>query len=585
MPFTVRHDPHAWLRIVLRVALPAALTIVLFLVAFFLIAIPSIEREMLESRKEAIREIVQIACSLLGDYERQVREGVLSPAEARRRAAGRIRGMRYGPEGKDYLWINDMHPRIVMHPYRSDLDGTDVSGFTDEKGARVFVKFADTVRRHGSGYVSYHWQWKDDPSRKVPKLSYVQGFAPWGWVVGTGVYTDDVRERLAAITGDVRWAFVVILFIVTSLSVYIIFQAIGREHLRHLAEKALEDSEQRLKNIIDFLPDATFAIDNEGRVITWNRAIERMTGLPASEMIGKGDLEYAIPFYGEKRPLLVDYIINWTDDFLDTYQYLKRDENRLIAEAESPVILGGGHYFLATASPLYDADGNPAGAIESLRDITERKLAEKRLAEALEEKEILLKEVHHRVKNNMQIISSLLTLQDSKSGNAELHRSFQESINRIHAMALVHNQLYQSSDFARISLGDYAGSLAGRLSDVYRADRPGVRTSVDADSVSVTINDAVPVGLILNELVTNAFKHAFSGNDGTILITLRETGDGRCSITVADDGVGMPPDEERTAGTTLGLVLIEALVRQLGARMEIARPGKGTEIRITFPLR
>jgi two-component sensor histidine kinase len=129
-----------------------------------------------------------------------------------------------------------------------------------------------------------------------------------------------------------------------------------------------------------------------------------------------------------------------------------------------------------------------------LRDITERKLAEKRLAEALEEKEILLREVHHRVKNNMQIISSLLTLQDSKSGNAELHRSFQESINRIHAMALVHNQLYQSSDFARISLGDYADSLAGRLSDVYRAERPGVRTRVDADSVSVTINDAVPIG-------------------------------------------------------------------------------------------
>ncbi len=585
MPFILRYDQHAWIRIVLRVALPAALTIVLFLVAFFLIAIPSIEREMLESRKEAIREIVQIACSLLGDYERQVRQGMLSPAEARRRAANRIRGMRYGPEGKDYLWINDMHPRIVMHPYRSELEGTDVSGFTDEKGSRVFVKFVETVRRHGSGYVSYYWQWKDDPTRKVPKLSYVQGFEPWGWVVGTGVYTDDVRERLAAITRDVRRAFIVILFIVTSLSVYIIFQAIGREHLRHFAEIALEDSEQRLKNIIDFLPDATFAIDNEGRVITWNRAIERMTGIPASEMIGKGDLEYAVPFYGEKRPLLVDYIINWREDFLDTYQYLKRDENRLIAEAESPVLYGGGHYFLATASPLYDADGNPAGAIESLRDITERKLTEKRLAEALEEKEILLREVHHRVKNNMQIISSLLTLQDSKSGSAELHRSFQESINRIHAMALVHNQLYQSSDFARIALGDYADSLAGRLSDVYRAERPGVRTRVDADSVSVTINDAVPIGLILNELITNAFKHAFSGDDGAILIILRETGDGRCSVTVADDGVGMPPDEERAAGTTLGLVLIEALVRQLGARMEILRPGKGTEIRITFPLR
>jgi len=567
------------------VALPAGLTIVLFLVAFFLITIPSIEREMMESRKDSIREITQIACSLLADYERQVREGVLTPSEARRRAANRIRSMRYGPEGKDYLWINDMHPRIVMHPYRRDLEGTDVSGFVDEKGARVFVEFADTVRRNGSGYVSYYWQWKDDPSRKVAKLSYVQGFAPWDWVVGTGVYTDDVRERLAAITRDVRWAFVAILLVITSLSVYIIFQAIGRERLRHRAERALEDSEQRLKNIIDFLPDATFAIDGQGRVITWNRAIERMTGIPAAGMIGKGDMEYAIPFYGEKRPLLVDFIVGSRDDYLDTYPYLKREENRLIAEAESPILEGGGHYYLATASPLYDADGNPAGAIESLRDITERKLSEKRLAAALEEKEILLKEVHHRVKNNMQIISSLLTLQDSKAGSAELHRHFRESIDRIHAMALVHNQLYQSNDFARIALGEYAGSLASRLSDVYRAERPGVHTQVNSDSTSVTINDAVPIGLILNELITNAFKHAFPGESGTIRIAVRDTGDGRCSMTVSDDGIGMPPDEERTAGKTLGLVLIEALVRQLGARMNIFRPGRGTEIHVTLPLR
>lgn len=585
MPFNVRHDQHAWLRIVLRVALPAALTIVLFLVAFFLIAIPSIEREMMESRKDTIREIVQIACSLLADYERQVRVDALTPSEARRRAANRIRSMRYGPEGKDYLWINDMHPRLVMHPYRTDLEGTDVGGYVDEKGTRVFTAFADMVRNRGSGYVAYHWQWKDDPSIKAPKLSYVQGFEPWGWVVGTGVYTDDVKERVAAITDDLRWAFLVILLIVSSLSVYIIIQSIGRERRRGLAEHALRDSEQRMKNIIDFLPDPTFAIDKDGRVIAWNRAIERMTGIAAGEMIGKGDLEYSRPFYpGERRPMLADFILAPWEEYRGSYQIFKEEAGLLLAESYNSTF-GPSRYYNVTASPLLDIDGKTIGAIESIRDITDRKETENRLSAALGEKEILLKEVHHRVKNNMQIISSLLTLQDSKAGNDELHRYFQESIDRIHAMALVHNQLYQSRDFSRIELGEYTGSLAERLSAVYRAERPGIRTVLETEAVSITINDAVPIGLILNELITNAFKHAFPAPEGTIRIGIRSLEDEQCMVSVIDDGVGMPPADERTPGKTLGLILIEGLVRQLGARMEILLPGKGTEVRIIFPIR
>ncbi len=580
-----KHEQRARHLIILRVALPAGLTIVLFLVAFYLFAIPSVKQELMESRKDTIREITQIACSLLADYDREVRAGTLAPAMAKMRAADRIRSIRYGPEGKDYLWISDMHPNLIMHPYRSDLEGTDVSGYVDERGTRVFVEFADMVRRHGSGYVSYYWQWKDDTSRKAPKLSYVQGFAPWGWVVGTGMYTDDVREKAASITKDLRWAFLVILIIISSLSVYIITQAIGRERRRRRAERALKDSERRLKNIIDFLPDATFAIDRDGRVIAWNHAIEQMTGIPADHMIGRGDMEYALPFYGEKRPLLVDFILSSRDNDLNKYSYLKREGNRLTTEAESPILEGGGHCYLATASPLFDADGRPAGAIESLRDITERKQTEQRLTAALEEKEILLKEVHHRVKNNMQIISSLLTLQDAKIGDGELHRYFLESINRIHAMALVHNQLYKSQDFSKISLGRYAESLTGRLSEAYRVERPAMRILLNADEVGISINDAVPVGLILNELITNAFRHAFRGTGGTISIDIKRLDDDRCMIAIADDGVGMPPEDEREPEKTLGLILVEGLIKQLGAGIEILRPERGTEIRITFPLR
>ncbi|MGV7928655.1 MAG: sensor histidine kinase [Spirochaetota bacterium] len=136
----------------------------------------------------------------------------------------------------------------------------------------------------------------------------------------------------------------------------------------------------------------------------------------------------------------------------------------------------------------------------------------------------------------------------------------------------MHNQLYQSRDFSRIELGEYTGSLAERLSAVYRAERPGIRTVLETEAVSITINDAVPIGLILNELITNAFKHAFPAPEGTIRIGIRSLEDEQCVVSVIDDGVGMPPADERTPGKTLGLILIEGLVRQLGARMEILPP-------------
>ena len=108
--------------------------------------------------------------------------------------------MRYGPESKDYFWINDMQPRLIMHPYRTDLEGKDIAGFTDPSGKHLFVEVVRTVKNSGAGYVDYQWQWKDDPDRIVPKISYVKGFDPWGWIIGTGIYVEDVHTEIAAIT-------------------------------------------------------------------------------------------------------------------------------------------------------------------------------------------------------------------------------------------------------------------------------------------------------------------------------------------------------------------------------------------------
>ena len=119
--------------------------------------------------------------------------------QAQREAAARIELLRYGDEGKDYFWITDMHPTMVMHPYLPELDGQDLTNYEDQRGKTLFVAFVEAVRENGSGFVDYYWQWKDDPDRIVPKLSYVEEFEPWQWVIGTGIYIEDVNAAIARV--------------------------------------------------------------------------------------------------------------------------------------------------------------------------------------------------------------------------------------------------------------------------------------------------------------------------------------------------------------------------------------------------
>ncbi|PKL57807.1 MAG: two-component system response regulator, partial [Methanomicrobiales archaeon HGW-Methanomicrobiales-5] len=161
---------------------------------------------------------------------------------------------------------------------------------------------------------------------------------------------------------------------------------------RRKAEDAAREYEKRLGDIIGFLPDAVLAIDTEGRVIAWNNAIEQMTGVAAKEMLGKGDHEYSIPFYGERRPLLIDLVLTENSGAEKKYEYIQHDGEKITSEAYVPSIFSGkGAYLWGTASPLYDSTGNLIGAIEVIRDITERKRTELELVSAQQQ----LKEAHH----------------------------------------------------------------------------------------------------------------------------------------------------------------------------------------------
>jgi two-component sensor histidine kinase/HAMP domain-containing protein len=221
---------------------------------------------------------------------------------------------------------------------------------------------------------------------------------------------------------------------------------------------------------------------------------------------------------------------------------------------------------------------------ESLQvEISERKRAEEQIKTSLSEKEVLLKEIHHRVKNNLQVISSLLNLQSGYVEDEGAREIFLDSQNRVRSMALVHEKLYRSQDLARVDLADYIQNLATFLFRSYRTGIGGVTLSIKAEDVSLGIDAAVPCGLILNELISNALKYAFpNGQTGEVCVQLHAHDDQQVTLIVADNGVGISPDLDLENTTSLGLQLVNTLTSQLDGTLDISSDA-GTEFKITFP--
>ena len=213
---------------------------------------------------------------------------------------------------------------------------------------------------------------------------------------------------------------------------------------------------------------------------------------------------------------------------------------------------------------------------------TERKRAEEALKASLHEKEVLLKEIHHRVKNNMQVISSLLSLQSRHLEDPKAIGMFKDCQHRIRSMALVHEKLYQSKDLSRIDFGQYLQNLVVYLVHSYQIDSGRVQLKIDVGDAALDISTAIPCGLIVNELVTNAMKHAFpGGRKGEVRVVLRPGADGRFTLTVGDNGVGIPAGVDFRTTDTLGMQLVTMLVDQLNGAIELASK-PGTVFRISF---
>ncbi len=229
-----------------RILLPTILTIFLFIAAIFFLIIPAIEKNSLDHKQQMIRELTNSAWNILAKLHDDEQRGLLTREQAQRQAIEQIRSLHYGQEVKDYFWINDMHPRMVIHPYRLDLNGKDLSDYTDPDGKRVFVEMVNTVKQQGSGFVYYKWQSYDNKNLVLPKISYVKGFAPWGWIIGTGIYLEDIRIEIEEMSSKaIRISLAIFLFIAL-LFTSIIRQSYKTQQQQRIAEEELKKTQSSL---------------------------------------------------------------------------------------------------------------------------------------------------------------------------------------------------------------------------------------------------------------------------------------------------------------------------------------------------
>ncbi len=237
------------------------------------------------------------------------------------------------------------------------------------------------------------------------------------------------------------------------------------------------------------------------------------------------------------------------------------------------------HFSLAE---MLDDDERPSGVVVVASNISRQKESERRLRDSLREKEVLLKEVHHRVKNNLQVISSLLNLQANELHDPDMLRVLRESQMRVRSMALIHEQLYRSDDLVHIDFADYTSELVEHLKRTLGSRSERIQLSLDICPLRLSLDLAIPCGMIVNELVCNALEHAFPENrTGEICVRFRRDDD-TCRLTVADTGVGMQGSFSSERATTMGLKVVQALTRQIHGRLEHACQG-GSVFTVSFP--
>lgn len=338
--------------------------------------------------------------------------------------------------------------------------------------------------------------------------------------------------------------------------------------LKLKTERSLKETEAKFSALFRDAATGIIISDLEGKIADCNVAFERILNIEKSEAVGKTIQEFYLPGEDKEEAALMTQC---EDGDRTSYQI-----DRQLKTADGRMIWGR-----ITTSMILGEDDKNHFIVRMLEDITQQKENTEFIEKSLEEKQVLLREIHHRVKNNLQVIQSLLRMQGRESKGSSFEPLLRESQNRIRSIALIHEQLYRQDDFAEIDFADYLNLLLRQVFRTFEMGTTRISSRIEFRDIYLSLTKAIPCALIVNELVTNSIKYAFKGKDAGVISISAEKKDGLLSFTIHDDGCGFCDEMNIDASETLGLKIVRTLTRQIGGTMDIC--GKeGAKFKLTF---
>ncbi len=340
---------------------------------------------------------------------------------------------------------------------------------------------------------------------------------------------------------------------------------------RRLAESLVKRTVSELHAALESTADGIYVVNRRARIIRYNQNFAAMWEIP-DELLLTGE-DRVVSHYLRTRVKNPEFFIERVyshgyDQDRETYDMLELKDGRIFERYSKPQKM----------------DDTIIGRVQSFRDVTDRRHAEERLLASLREKETLIREIHHRVKNNLQIISGLLDMTRMRTSDSITHSILTDMMMKIKTMAQIHTRLYESKQFDKINMGSQIRDQVVDLTNIYSRSGADIQSEIEADEIYLPVDQAIPCALIVNEILSNAFKHAFRGkNQGTLEVSVKQADD-HIKIVIRDDGIGIPKNVDVYRGTSLGLKLIRSLAQQLSGTVTI-ESRKGTEVTVEFPLR
>lgn len=605
-----------------KILLPVLLSMFLFIITFFGFILPRVEEHLVDRKREMIHALSESALSTVRYYSSLAEQGTITDQQAKNQAANHLRNLRYGPDNKDYFWINDTHPRMIMHPYRPDLEGKDVTDEKDPAGKKLFQAFLATVKETGAGFVNYHWQWQDDPTRIFSKISYVQEYSPWHWIIGTGVYVEDVHSQITSITQNMTFIFLGILAVIALLSVYILWQGAEAENKRRLMEMSLLESEARYRLLTETAREMILVVNRDLQITFANTAFYKKCGYNSEQIQFHSIFDIIC---AEDRALLKDRLGN----------YRTEDEDNSFLELSFIKETGGNLPVEATFAVMDDPDGINSSLLTA-RDISDKKQAE--AEEKLRQEQLmqtdkmvalgtLVAGVAHEINN--PISSVMLNLQVyEKFWNScrpvldDYHRKYedfevggmtypqlrermpkllhfsQEGVSRVRRIVgdLKEFSRQRSSDQQEaVNLNEVVRISVGLLSSLISKATSNFEVHYDENLPTMLGNSQRLEQVVIN-LIMNGCQ-ALNTKDRLLAVTthyLEESEE--IILEVYDEGKGMTPEtlerikdpffttKRESSGTGLGLAISDTIIRNHGGWLHFrSEPGQGTTATIRLP--